>query len=56
MKKSEAYHLAQIAVVQTPSISPEKKLEILKILSSQEYFEKFIEEKEVEQCDTLTAE
>lgn len=46
MKKSEVYHLAQIAVVQSPSISPENKLEILKILSCQEYFEKFCEEKE----------
>ena len=46
MKKSEIYHLAQIAVVQTPIISPEKKLEILKVLSTQEYFEKFCEEKE----------
>ena len=46
MKKSEAYHLAQIAVVQTPSIAPETKLEILKILSCQEYFEQFLENKE----------
>ena len=46
MKRSEAYHLAQIAVVQTPSISPERKLEILKILSCQEHFEQFCEEKE----------
>lgn len=56
MKKSEVYHLAQIAVVQTPSISPENKLEILKVLSCQEYFEKFCEEKEEEQCDSSTAE
>lgn len=46
MKRSEAYHLAQIAVVQTPSISPEKKLEILEILRLQEHFEKYCEEKE----------
>lgn len=46
MKKSEAYHLAQIAVVQSPNISPEKKLEVLRILSCQEYFEQFCEEKE----------
>jgi hypothetical protein len=44
MKRSEAYHLAQIAVVQTPSISPENKLEILKILSLQEHFERYCEE------------
>lgn len=48
MKKSEAYHLAQIAVVQTPSISPETKLQILKILNCQEYFEQFLEDKEEE--------
>ena len=45
MKKSEAYHLAQIAVVQSSNIAPERKLEILKVLSCQEYFEKFCEEK-----------
>lgn len=32
MKKSEAYKLAQIAVVSTPTIAPESKLEILKHL------------------------
>ena len=52
MKRSEIFYLAQIAVVQTPSISPEKKLEILKILSSQEYYERFCEEKE-EKSETL---
>lgn len=46
MKRSEAYHLAQIAVVQSPTISPENKLEILKLLNHQEYFEKFCEEQE----------
>ena len=47
MKKSEAYHLAQIAVVQSPSISPENKLEILRILSLQEHFELYCEEEKV---------
>ena len=56
MKKSEAYHLAQIAVVQSSLIAPERKLEILKILSFQEYFEQFCEEKEGEKCDTSTTE
>ncbi len=32
MKKSESYHLAQIAVVNSPNISPENKLEILRHL------------------------
>ena len=48
MKRSEAYHLAQIAVVQAPTISSENKLEVLKILSCQEHFEKFWEEREAE--------
>ena len=52
MKRSEIFYLAQIAVVQTPSISPEKKLEILKTLSCQEHFEQFCEEKE-EKNETL---
>lgn len=52
MKRSEIYYLAQVAVVQTPSISPENKLEILKTLSCQEHFEKFCEEKE-EESETL---
>ena len=43
MKKSEAYHLAQIALVQSPNIAPEKKLVILKILFDQENFELFCE-------------
>ena len=54
MKRSEAYHLAQIAVVQTPSISPEKKLKVLEILRLQENFEQFCERQEEEKCDTLT--
>lgn len=56
MKRSEMYHLAQIAVVQSPSISPENKLHILKTLLAQEHFEKYCEEREEEKCDTLTAE
>lgn len=56
MKRSEAYHLSQIAVVQSPNISPENKLEILEILRLQEHFEKFCEEKEAEKCGTSTAE
>ena len=46
MKKSEIYHLTQIAIVQSPNISPENKLEILEVLKSQEHFEKYCEEKE----------
>lgn len=43
MKKSEVYHLTQIAVVQSPNISPENKLEILKILIDQENLALFCE-------------
>ena len=46
MKNSEAYHLAQIAVVTSPAISPEGKLEVLKVLFDAETFAKFCEERE----------
>lgn len=44
MKKSAAYNLAQIAVIQSPCISPENKLEIIRILMSDESLEAFVEE------------
>ena len=44
MKKSELYHMAQIAVVSTPSISPERKLEILRVLQHDEDMEVMVEE------------
>ena len=47
MKKSEVYHLTQIAVVQSPNISPENKLEILKILIEKEQLELFCEKENV---------
>ena len=43
MKKSEIYHLTQIAVVQSPNISPENKLEMLKFLIDRENLELFCE-------------
>ena len=43
MKQSEALNLAQIAVVTSPTIAPEKKLEILKILMDSESFAIFCE-------------
>lgn len=49
MKKSEAYNLAQIAVVTSPSISPEAKLEVLRILFKDEDLEKFCEEQGAEE-------
>ena len=44
MKQSEAFNLAQIAVVASPTIAPEKKLEILKILMDAESFASYCEE------------
>ena len=44
MKKSKLYHLAQIAVVTTACIAPERKLDILRVLIADEDLEKFIEE------------
>ncbi len=50
MKKSELYHLAQIAVVNSPSISPENKVEVLKVLIEGESFEKFNEDQEAKKA------
>lgn len=52
MKKSEAYHLAQIAVIATNTISVESKIEIMRVLLAQESFEQLIEEQE-EEDETL---
>ncbi len=46
MKKSELYYLAMIAVVNTPTISPEKKIEVLKVLAEDESIALFTEERE----------
>ena len=46
MKKSEVYYLSQFAVVNSPSIAPESKLEILRVLMMDEDLEKFSEEQE----------
>ena len=48
MKKSEQYHLAQIAVVSSACIAPESKLEILETLRAAEDLEKFSEKIEGE--------
>lgn len=52
MKKSEAYHLAQIAVIATNTISVESKIEIMRVLIAQETFEQLIEE-QGEENETL---
>ena len=46
MKQSEAYHLAQIAVVNSPSISPEGKIEVLRTLYEDEKLALFTEKQE----------
>ena len=49
MKKSEAYHLAQIAVVTTQTISPEAKVKVLRTLMEAEDMAVFCEKREEEQ-------
>ncbi len=46
MKKSEIYHLAQIAVINTATIAPESKLEILDVLMNDEKVAIYFEEQE----------
>lgn len=50
MKKSEAYHLAQIAVVNSPNITPEGKLDILTILIDDERLAVYCEEYEAQKA------
>ena len=56
MKKSEIYHLAQIAVINSPSIAPETKLEVLSVLLHDESLEKFCEEREAKEKEDGNAE
>ena len=49
MKKSEAYKLAQIAVINTPTIAPESKIAILKFLINDEEIAAYREEMESEE-------
>ena len=46
MKKSEYYNMAQIAVVSSACISPENKLEIIRILMADECMAQYIEEQQ----------
>ena len=43
MKKSELYHLAQIAVINSPIINPENKIEVMRVLMDAESLELFVE-------------
>lgn len=49
MKKSEIYHLAQIAVVTANCITPENKLIILDELLAAEHLAQFVEKREEEE-------
>ena len=60
MKKSEAYYLAQFAVINSPSIAPESKIEVLRVLMMDEDLEKFSEERKakkamVDECENSEA-
>ena len=48
--KSEQYHLAQIAVINSPCIAPERKLETLRILMADEDAAKYWEDREVKKA------
>lgn len=53
MKKSEAFNLAQIAVVLSPCITPENKLGVLRTLMEAEDMAKFVEDREAENEDDV---
>lgn len=48
MKKSELYHLAEVAVITTNTISVESKIEVLRVLFESEDVALFCEKKEEE--------
>jgi hypothetical protein len=50
MKKSEAYNLAQTAVLLSPCIAPERKLEVLRVLMSDEDVALFTEKREAQKA------
>lgn len=52
MKKSEVYNLAQIAVVNASCIAPERKLQILRVLMTDEDIEKYREEIETKMAES----
>ena len=56
MKRSEIYHLAQIAVVTTSTISPEGKLAVLDALMNDEKLALFVERQEAEEKGCCNAE
>lgn len=46
MKKSGLYHFAQIAVINSPCIAPETKIEIIRLLIADENLARYSEERE----------
>ena len=56
MKKSEMYHLAQVAVVTSNCITPENKLEVLAELNAAEELAKHIEKRGEKECTACAAE
>lgn len=52
MNKSEIYHLAQIAVINTPAISPENKLRVLKVLFDDENLAAWQEQQATKEGET----
>lgn len=50
MKKSDAYNLAQVAVMMSPNIAPENKLEIMRVLMGDEDSALYWEEKEAQKA------
>lgn len=52
MKKSELYHLAQIAIVTSNCITPENKLKILRVLISDEDLALYREDQELSTNET----
>ena len=50
MNKSEIYHLAQIAVITSPSISPENKIEVMRVLLDEEQLALYVEERDAKKA------
>ena len=53
MKKSEFYHIAMVAVVQSNNVSPENKIEIMRLLLENENLELYREKQEEAKNATL---
>lgn len=56
MLKSEIYYMAQIAVINSPCIAPERKLETLRVLMENEDVAKFVEKREAKEGENGNAE